>query len=64
MCVNIMQLAYQDNMVTTDTEITFPQKIGSLHTANLFIFKMGRMSTTINYIAATVPAGAAESFRG
>ena len=64
MCVNIMHLAYQDNMVTTDTEITFPQKIGSLHTANLFIFKMGRMSTTINYIAATVPAGAAESIRG
>ena len=59
-----MQLAYQDNMVTTNTEITFPQKIGSLHIANLSIFKTGRISTTTNYITGTVPAGADVSFRG
>ena len=59
-----MQLAYQDNTVTTNTEITFPQKIGLLHTANLSIFKMGRTSTTTDYITGTVPAGADVSFRG
>ena len=64
MCVNTMQLAYQDNTVTTNTEITFPQKIGSLHTANLSIFKMGRMSTTTDYITGTVPSGGVESLSG
>ena len=64
MCVNTTQLAYQDNTVTTNTEITFPQKIGLLHTANLFILKMGRMSTTTDYITGTVPAGGVWSLIG
>ena len=64
MCVNTMQLAYQDNTVTTNTEITFPQKIGLLHTANLSIFKMGRTSTTTDYITGTVPAGGVWSLIG
>lgn len=51
-------------MVTTNTKITFPQKIGSLHTANLSIFKTGRISTTTDYITGTVPAGADVSLIG
>ena len=64
MCVNTMRLVYQDNTVTTNTEIIFHQRIGLLHTANLSIFKTGQISTTTDYITGTVPAGADVSFKG